>query len=352
MDEYGNLEDLYSSDDNDLDELTRQAMLISANSRAQRAPVGSNLGTIISGAANGLGSIIAGNYNQAAGNAAQGMQTVDNLNQSRLRQQALESQAEMSRLKPIIELRKLKQQQAFKEKMIPLEQEARLRAQLELLTATGDQKAKGQLAAFDNAIAQKKMQQEFLSQENQRNRENQLKLQGMKESGSSARASQKSGVEKEPKSDQFKAAGFAKRIEQAEQVFNNLQKAGYNQSTLENSAMKYAPEFAKPENLKMQEQAERNFINSVLRRESGSAIADTEFKSAERQYFPRPNDSPNVLAQKAANRAQVFQALKAESGRAYDKVPSVSVPKKGGNAKVVGGISYEKRSDGKWYPSK
>jgi len=343
MDEYGNLEDLYSSDDNDLDELTRQAMLISANSRAQRAP-GANIGSIISGAANGLGSLIAGNYNQAAGNAAQGMQTVDNLNQSRLRQQALESQAEMSRLKPIIELRKLKQQQDFKEKMIPLEQEARLRAQLELLTATGDQKAKGQLAAFDNAMAQKKMQQEFLSQENQRNRENQLKLQGMKSQDASARTSQKSQTEKEPKADQFKVGGFAKRLEQAEQVFQDLYSTGYRPQDVSSFYSRNLPDVMQDENVKRQLQAERNFINADLRRESGASISPPEFKSAEQQYFPRPNDSAKVLAQKAANRAQVFQSLKAEAGRAYDKIPSVSaVPKA---TKVVEGITYEKVNGG------
>lgn len=36
------------------------------------------------------------------------------------------------------------------------------------------------------------------------------------------------------------------------------------------------------------EQAQRNFINSVLRQESGAAIADSEFENAKKQYFPMP----------------------------------------------------------------
>jgi len=54
------------------------------------------------------------------------------------------------------------------------------------------------------------------------------------------------------------------------------------------------------------EQAERNFINAVLRRESGAAIAPSEFDSAAKQYFPQPGDSPEVLDQKAANRKTVI----------------------------------------------
>lgn len=33
------------------------------------------------------------------------------------------------------------------------------------------------------------------------------------------------------------------------------------------------------------EQAKTNFVNAVLRRESGAKISDEEFDSAEKQYF-------------------------------------------------------------------
>lgn len=36
------------------------------------------------------------------------------------------------------------------------------------------------------------------------------------------------------------------------------------------------------------EQAKRNFVNSVLRNESGAVIAESEFKNADKQYFPQP----------------------------------------------------------------
>lgn len=58
------------------------------------------------------------------------------------------------------------------------------------------------------------------------------------------------------------------------------------------------------------EQAQRNFINAVLRRESGAAIAPTEFESAKKQYFPSVGDSEAVVKQKAANRKATIESLK------------------------------------------
>ena len=49
-------------------------------------------------------------------------------------------------------------------------------------------------------------------------------------------------------------------------------------------------------------QAKRSFINAILRKESGAAIAESEFANAERQYFPQPGDSPEVIEQKRKNR--------------------------------------------------
>lgn len=60
------------------------------------------------------------------------------------------------------------------------------------------------------------------------------------------------------------------------------------------------------------EQAQRDFINAVLRRESGAVISDSEFSNARRQYFPQPNDKKENLAQKARNRQLAIDGLLAE----------------------------------------
>lgn len=62
------------------------------------------------------------------------------------------------------------------------------------------------------------------------------------------------------------------------------------------------------------EQAQRDFINAVLRRESGAAISMPEFANAAQQYFPQPGDSPAVIRQKAANRRTAIIGMQAEFG--------------------------------------
>lgn len=71
-------------------------------------------------------------------------------------------------------------------------------------------------------------------------------------------------------------------------------------------------------------QAQRDFINAILRRESGAVISDQEFANAALQYFPQPGDSPQVLRQKAANRRTAIAGMRAEFGEAmapeFDKI--------------------------------
>lgn len=69
-------------------------------------------------------------------------------------------------------------------------------------------------------------------------------------------------------------------------------------------------------------QAQRDFINATLRRESGAVISGEEFANAEQQYFPRPGDTPEVLAQKAANRKVAINGIARQAGPAY-KAPTI-----------------------------
>jgi hypothetical protein len=57
------------------------------------------------------------------------------------------------------------------------------------------------------------------------------------------------------------------------------------------------------------EQSQRDFVNAVLRRESGAAIGASEFENAKKQYFPQLGDSDEVKAQKKRNRDLAVQGL-------------------------------------------
>jgi hypothetical protein len=62
-------------------------------------------------------------------------------------------------------------------------------------------------------------------------------------------------------------------------------------------------------------QAKLDFISAVLRKESGAAISDTEFKREEERYFPSDTDTANTIRQKARARATVIRGLEREGGK-------------------------------------
>jgi hypothetical protein len=62
------------------------------------------------------------------------------------------------------------------------------------------------------------------------------------------------------------------------------------------------------------EQARRNFVSAVLRKESGAAIGVDEYKNEERKYFPQAGDTAKVVQQKQEARKLAIEALKAQAG--------------------------------------
>jgi len=82
------------------------------------------------------------------------------------------------------------------------------------------------------------------------------------------------------------------------------------------SAFNVLPEFAggpSPEQQQV-DQARRNFISAVLRKESGAAIGVDEYSNEERKYFPQLGDSEKVIKQKQDARKLAIQALEAQAG--------------------------------------
>lgn len=87
------------------------------------------------------------------------------------------------------------------------------------------------------------------------------------------------------------------------------------------------------------EQAQRDFVNAVLRQESGAVISQPEFDNAKKQYFPQPGDSKEVIAQKKANRQLAIAGFRRMSGPAWadveEQLKHSSIPVSG--AAPVGG---------------
>lgn len=125
------------------------------------------------------------------------------------------------------------------------------------------------------------------------------------------------------KKEQYDAAGFARRIEQSENVLSDLEQKGFDPTRIGvqiQGALAPSLEILKSEPVKAYQTAKKNFITATLRRESGAAISPSEFKEQESIYFPLPGDSREILAQKAALRAEKLAEFQTAAGGAYGEV--------------------------------
>ena len=121
---------------------------------------------------------------------------------------------------------------------------------------------------------------------------------------------------KEMNENQAKAAGFADRIAEASPALD-VPPPSVGTAILSNLP---GGNFMLDPNQQSFYQAERNFINAVLRRESGAVISDEEFANARKQYIPQPGDSPQVLEQKRRNRETVKRSMMRDAGPSYQPV--------------------------------
>jgi hypothetical protein len=62
------------------------------------------------------------------------------------------------------------------------------------------------------------------------------------------------------------------------------------------------------------DQARRDFVSAVLRKESGAAISAQEYINEEKKYFPQLGDSDAVIKQKQNSRLKAIEGLKAQAG--------------------------------------
>lgn len=130
------------------------------------------------------------------------------------------------------------------------------------------------------------------------------------------------------------AAGFAQRALDANTTITDL---GSEFTGLVSRGVGAVPQGMRTANRQLFDQATENFVNAQLRRESGAAIAPSEFENANKQYIPQPGDGPEVLAQKTRNRQVVAETLKLEAGTALTQL-SESLERR--PALVFEGVEY------------
>jgi hypothetical protein len=85
------------------------------------------------------------------------------------------------------------------------------------------------------------------------------------------------------------------------------------------------------------DQARRNFVTAILRKESGAAISPSEFANEAQKYFPQPGDTDSVIKQKQHARETAIKALEIQAGPGANVIRQLPTPKLdvGGAKKVV-----------------
>ena len=110
------------------------------------------------------------------------------------------------------------------------------------------------------------------------------------------------------------AAGYASRMASAHNTLTGLEDLA-----IDPSGVWLAGSGLGTQEQRQIRQAQREFVNSVLRRESGAVISDSEFSSAAQQYFPQPGDNAAVIEQKRAARQRALQGVINASQGAYEE---------------------------------
>lgn len=125
-----------------------------------------------------------------------------------------------------------------------------------------------------------------------------------------------------PTGEQNTAAGFYDRMVDAEKVLSDpavtTAATSYAGKAKANAPFGIGNYLATPDYQRF-DQAQRNFVNAVLRKESGAVISESEFDNAAKQYFPQPGDGPEKLALKAQNRATAINAMKRTAAAALSQ---------------------------------
>lgn len=74
------------------------------------------------------------------------------------------------------------------------------------------------------------------------------------------------------------------------------------------------------------DQARRNFVTAVLRKESGASISPSEFYNESQKYFPQPGDSAGVIKQKQEARETAVKSLELQAGPGSKYISAASKP--------------------------
>lgn len=130
--------------------------------------------------------------------------------------------------------------------------------------------------------------------------------------------------DKKPKAlteNQTKMADYADRMIQSERVIDSL--AGFDPTNFDQSFLSklgLVGNYTNTKEWKQYEQAARQSLAAILRRDTGAAVTQQEFDLYFPMFYPQPNDPLEVIMQKTNQRKRIAEGLRLGSGGAYEQM--------------------------------
>ena len=121
---------------------------------------------------------------------------------------------------------------------------------------------------------------------------------------------------KPPTQSQLTAFGYYTRANDAEKKIMVLEDTIASLGLFGQTNLRYAPNIIQNPEYQKYNQAKRQFVEAYLRKDSGAAIAASEYENADKTYFPQPGDSEEVLGAKKQARDSILKSLEVQSGNA------------------------------------
>ncbi len=207
---------------------------------------------------------------------------------------------------------------ADQQRMAQLDRKQKLLAELAKLRDTDAQK---QTALAYN---EKKTKEDREYQENRDKRkfEEAQKLIGMKTQSAKDLLAAKNDPEiKKPTESQNVSSYHASRMIAANKNLDNIMASGYNPASysaaFRKTSLPIVGQVGASSEDRAFQQAAKEFIASVLRKETGAAVTPQEFQEYSSIYFPAPGDDEQTIAQKADARKRATENMVQLAGNAY-----------------------------------
>jgi len=119
--------------------------------------------------------------------------------------------------------------------------------------------------------------------------------------------------------DELTSARFATRMKDSQQIINSLEETFMNMNLLDQHLVGVLPNAAKSADQQRLEQAEKEYLSGILRKDSGAAVSDSELQRYMEQYFPVAGDKPENIRQKRESRQRDLLGMVNSAGNGLSK---------------------------------